>query len=105
MKEDTLLTIKNELAGLYKAIQAVNKVWNNPVNQMVEVLVQNSLGDKRHTVGYSHEKECESIRTIYKALEELKKYSNYHFIDWVFMEYSTTVDGHVMSEYYDSSIP
>jgi len=102
MKEDTLLTVKNELAGLYKAIQAVNKVWDNPVNQMVEVLVQNSLGDNRHTVGYSHENECKSIYDIYNALKGLKEYSKYHFTDWVFMEYSSIVDGYVMSEEFPS---
>lgn len=99
MKAETLKSIKENLKSLHKVILAVNVVWEGiPEKEMIAVLIQNASVDVSDCTSYSHEREVQKMRDIYKALQVLSEYHNYHFVNWVFKEYSCIFDGHYMSE-------
>ena len=98
MKADTLQGLQKQIHSLLLVVRSIQLVWNGPIYDMVEVMLQNAASSSVGCTNYSHERDEQCVMSVNAALETLSKYHNYHFINYVYQEYNTLVSGTIMSE-------
>ena len=98
MKLETVRSIQENVKLLHEVVVTMNKLFDTPVNKVVEIMLQNVCLNTEHCKKYSLEEDIKNIHDTYEALIKLTEYHEYHFLQWICDEYARIVDGYIMPE-------
>jgi len=99
MKAITVNAIHKQTAKLLPIVEQLKKVWDRPLIEMCEVLIQNLAFNGNDCSNYSLERDTQKIEDIHKTIQLLNENAfRDPFISWLWLEVDSIVSGNMMME-------